>query len=174
LVDTEERRLMCACRACALLFDGVVEKRYRAVPDRVLRDPALELRSEELARLGIPVGLAFCYYPSSLGRWVGFFPSPAGSTEAELSESGWRALEERSTLFRLIERDVEALLVRSPREGPAESFLVPIDTCYALVGEVRAHWHGIDGGDEVRSKIDAFFHQLEQRSELIRTPGGAP
>jgi hypothetical protein len=37
---------------------------------------------------------------------------------------------------------------------------VPIDRCYELVGRMRRHWRGFDGGDEVRAQIEVFFAGL--------------
>ena len=33
LIDPRERRLLCCCDACAILFDGRDDARYRRVPD---------------------------------------------------------------------------------------------------------------------------------------------
>jgi hypothetical protein len=59
--------------------------------------------------------------------------------------------------------DVEALLVRRAGEG-FECFLVPIDACYELVGLVRMHWKGFDGGEEAWEAIDGFFDAVRDRS----------
>ena len=47
-----------------------------------------------------------------------------------------------------LEPDVEALLVQRPAAASFECFLVLIDACYELVGLVRMHWKGFDGGQE--------------------------
>jgi Family of unknown function (DUF5947) len=59
--------------------------------------------------------------------------------------------------------DVEALLVRRTGDG-FECFLVPIDACYELVGLVRMHWKGFDGGQEAWAAIDGFFERVLERS----------
>jgi len=38
-----------------------------------------------------------------------------------------------------------------------EAYLVPIDACYELVGQLRRLWRGFDGGREVRVALDEFF-----------------
>jgi hypothetical protein len=38
--------------------------------------------------------------------------------------------------------DVEAILVNRTELGN-EVFLIPIDMCYSLVGELRMYWHGL-------------------------------
>jgi hypothetical protein len=40
---------------------------------------------------------------------------------------------------------------------------VPIDACYELVGRIRTHWKGLDGGDDVRTEMDRFFAALRDR-----------
>ncbi len=48
-----------------------------------------------------------------------------------------------------------------------ECFLVPIDACYELVGRVRMHWRGFQGGQEVWREIGGFFDRLRERSEVV-------
>ena len=65
--------------------------------------------------------------------------------------------------------DVEAIYVG--RTGAhLQTFLIPIDACYALVGDVRLRWRGLDGGDAVRQALSAFLHDLRVRSRSLR-PG---
>ena len=73
LADLENSTLNCACRACYLLFTepGAGRGRYRAVPDRYLRDPARPLTAAEWAGLDVPVGLAFFLHSSQRGQVCG-------------------------------------------------------------------------------------------------------
>src|SRR5262245_20450982 len=82
MLNVETRRLSCACRACALLFEprGAGGGKMRVVPSRYRRLDALEL---DWARLNIPVRTAFF-----VGA-VAFYPSPAGATEAPLPPDAW-------------------------------------------------------------------------------------
>ena len=50
--------------------------------------------------------------------------------------------------------DVEAIFVN---RTDGEVFLIPIDECYSLVGELRLFWTGFDGGAEVRAALAAFL-----------------
>jgi uncharacterized protein DUF5947 len=59
--------------------------------------------------------------------------------------------------------DVEAVLVQRTGDG-FESFVVPIDACYELVGLVRMHWKGFDGGEEAWAAIGGFFDAVRERS----------
>jgi hypothetical protein len=56
----------------------------------------------------------------------------------------------------------------SPREhGPIETFLVPIDVCYALAGALRLDWHGFDGGEEVRQRLADLLASLRDRARPL-------
>ncbi len=166
IVSIETRSLMCACRACYLLFTqpGAAQGKYKAVPNRYLRLQSVELAPEKWDALQIPVGMAFFFYNSALERVSGFYPSPAGATESMLPLEAWRELASTHPAIETMEADVEALLVRRGREGDFECFLVPIDTCYELTGIVRRRWRGFDGGEEARRDIDAFFDALREKS----------
>ena len=45
-----------------------------------------------------------------------------------------------------------------------ECYLVPIDTCYELVGQLRSLWRGFDGGTEAHAALDAFFDDVRARA----------
>ena len=150
LLDLESRRLLCACRACSILFDrsGAGGGHYRLIPDRVVALDGVGLDE-------IPVEMAFFFHSSAAGRVVAFYPSPLGATESLLDVDD-RVLEE-------LEPDVEALLVNRTR-GRREFWIVPVDRCYELVGLVRTHWRGFTGGEEVWGALDDFFDRLRKEA----------
>ncbi|GAA4558236.1 DUF5947 family protein [Pseudonocardia xishanensis] len=153
LVHVADRRLVCACGPCAFLFDAPGAGGYARVPDRVRRADGLDDATWEA--LQIPVGAAFVLRNSVQDRLIACYPSPAGATESELPvPAGLPLLAELAP-------DVEALLVR---RDPPESYLVPVDECYRLVGLVRRHWTGFDGGPAAHAAIDGFFAELEARA----------
>jgi hypothetical protein len=168
LVDPEKRSLECACTACALLFDrpGAGDGRLRAVPRRYLTDRDHAVDSAAWDRLQIPVGVVFLFHDTALERLVAFYPSPAGATQSELDPADLAAVGQCTRLAALLEPDVEALLVRRTNSGYA-CFLVPIDICYELVGRMRLHWHGFDGGAKARAELEEFFARVEQRARSI-------
>jgi hypothetical protein len=169
MVDLEHRSIACACRACALLFTRP-GGRYRTVPDRVRHDPDAPLTQWEWAELQIPVGIAFFFVNSALGRVVASYPSPAGVTECELDLAAWDRLAAAHPLLSAPTPDVEAILVAGggPRDGgPVEAFLVPIDVCYSLAGTLRMEWHGFDGGAEVRRILADLLDGLRQRARPL-------
>ena len=170
VVNVEGRQLMCVCRGCYLLFtDTDAELRYRAIPDRYLTFPDFALDRREWEALQIPVGLAFFFRNSALGRTVAFYPGPAGATESELDLAGWNNIRDADPRVDMLADDTEAVIVRVPDEPavPPECFLVPIDACYEFVGRLRLLWHGFDGGQQVRTFIAEFFDQVAARSRVV-------
>ena len=170
VVNVEGRQLMCVCRGCYLLFtDTNAALRYRAIPDRYLTVPDFALDRREWEALQIPVGLAFFFRNSALGRTVAFYPGPAGATESELDLTAWDNIRDADPRVDMLADDTEALIVRVPEvetEAP-ECFLVPIDACYEFVGRLRMLWHGFDGGQQVRLFITEFFDQVKARSQVV-------
>jgi len=165
VVNLETRQIMCTCRACYLLFthQGAAGGRYRAVPDRYLHDQAFGLDEARWEALQIPVRVAFFFNNSDMDRVVAFYPSPAGATESLLPLEAWAEVVAANPVMTDLVPDVEALLVRRAGEG-FECFLVPIDACYELVGLVRMHWKGFDGGEEAWEAIDGFFDAVRDHS----------
>lgn len=166
-MELESRRLLCACRSCALLFAEPRKEggdRYRTVPERVLVDTDFDLEWE---RLGVPVGLAFFFYSTPRGQWIAVYPSAAGATEAELPDGALESFS-RERLARSLAPDVEALLVRRPKGASvSECFLAPIDLCHRLVELVCSSFDGLGGGKPARGAIDAFFTRLRARSHPL-------
>jgi hypothetical protein len=170
IVDLQSRALMCACRACYLLFtDERADLRYRAVPERYFSFTGPGLDQQAWDELQIPVGLAFLFRNSVADRMVAFYPGPAGATESELPLPAWNRMVARDPRLAVLRPDVEAVLVRRPGPGAgAASFhLVPIDACYELVGQLRTRWRGFVGGREAHDAIDAFFARVQARSRPV-------
>ena len=170
VVNVEGRQLMCVCRGCYLLFtDTEAELRFRAIPDRYLAFPDFALDRRQWEALQIPVGLAFFFHNSALGRTVAFYPGPAGATESELDLQAWTDIRTADPRADTIADDTEALLVRVPDDETASpnAYLVPIDACYEFVGRLRMMWRGFDGGQDVRNYIDEFFELLGNRGRVV-------
>ena len=166
MVDLDDRRLLCACRACAVLFDrgAAGGGHFRLVPTRRRRLDAPRFDDATWARLRLPVELAFVFHSSAAGRTVAVYPSPLGATESQLRLDAWGELVAAAPALAGLQPDVEALLVCRAR-GLHEQWLVPIDDCYALVGALRTRWRGFGGGEEAWREIGAFFDELATREE---------
>lgn len=162
VVNVESRSLLCTCRPCYLLFVADDAKlAYRAVPDRYLAFPGLPVPVWE--ELALPVGTAFLFVNSRLERVVAFYPGPAGATESELPLEAWERVVAAAPGLAALRPDVEALLVRA-QDQAVEAYLVPIDACYSLVGQLRRLWRGFDGGSEARACLAGFFEQIRGRA----------
>ena len=61
----------------------------------------------------------------------------------------------------LLEPDTEGLLVN---RAAHESFVLPIDECYRLVGLMRTYWKGLSGGAEVWKQMQLFFEEMKNRA----------
>jgi hypothetical protein len=170
VVNIQTRALMCTCRPCRLLFTnpGAAGGRYRAVPDRYAAASELHITSALWDELQIPVGIAFFFHNSALGRMAAFYPSPAGATESLLPLGAWSDLARANPIVESLAPDVEALLARRHRDGVVECYVVPIDACYELVGRMRRVWKGFDGGQQAAEEIDSFFGSVRERSGVAR------
>jgi Family of unknown function (DUF5947) len=173
LADLEAASLLCACRACYLLFTqrNVGRGKYQAVPDRYLRDPDRAMTQAQWDQLEVPVGLAFFLRTSrDSGALTGFYPSPAGVTECQLDLELWQQLASSYPLLSAADDDVEAILISRSDDG-VEYFLVPVDVCYELAGRMRLNWHGFDGGAEARKSIADFLAGVRDRARPYRPVG---
>jgi hypothetical protein len=167
VADLEQSSLVCACRACYLLFTqpGAGRARYRSVPDRYLHDPERTLSPAEWDELQIPVGLAFFLYRSDPGELSCFYPSPAGATQCALDLPAWQRVVDGHPLLGQAEPDVEAVLISQDESAGIEYFIVPVDACYELAGRLRMLWRGFDGGTEARQSIAEFLGGVRRRAK---------
>jgi hypothetical protein len=172
LIDIESQRLLCVCRACVILFDNKTAgpQRYARVPDRMQHILDCDLDDALWERLGIPVDIMFAFRSTAAGRVVAFYPSPAGATESMLQLSAWSEMEQRNPVLTGMQADVEAFLVNRAR-GARNYMIVPVDSCYRLVGIIRTRWRGLSGGDEVWRAISGFFDELQRRADAVGRDG---
>jgi hypothetical protein len=173
LVELVSRQILCACDACALLFDGTERSKFKRVSRSIRVLPEFEITDAEWNNLVIPINLAFFFHSSIEGRMVALYPSPAGAVESMLTLDSWNAIVEKNPVSGQLQSDIEALLInridRREKGIPAQYYIAPIDECYKLVGILRSHWRGLSGGEEVWTEIDRFFADLRAKSE---TAGG--
>ena len=172
LVEPAIRKLICACQACAILFDGQSGTKYKRVPGRVLFLRDFQLTDAQWDGLMVPIEMAFFFKSTPQGKVIALYPSPAGPTESLLSLDTWTDIVEMNPVLNEMQDDVTALLVNRVGHvrgaAPAEYYLVPIDECYKLVGLIRTHWRGFSGGTEVWREIGAFFSALKKRAGFDR------
>jgi len=164
LIELAERRILCACRPCALVFEpsGAAQGKYRTIPVRYAEIEEFALDDSAWDALQVPIGLAFFFYNSLEKRTVAFYPSPAGAMESLLPLDTWAEIAAAYPAFAAIEPDVEAIVIQRNREV-SRAFVVPIDSAYELVGVIRTSWKGFDGGAEAHAKIAGYFEKITER-----------
>lgn len=162
LLDRQAGRAVCACPACALLFDGPIS-RYRRIPPRLERLDRFQLTAAQWKALGVPVGLAFFRRSRGASEVLASYPGPAGAVEAIPEASAWDAVVRENPSLRNMQPEMEALLVNRTHDAH-EAFLVSVDRCFELIGVIRRNWRGMSGGDAVRAAIDDFFARLREES----------
>jgi len=160
LLEMTTQKIVCACDACALRFQDVVEWRFKLIPRDACALPDFAMADADWENFALPINLAFFFYSTPREKMIAYYPSPAGATESLLPLDAWEALVSQNAALQKLQPDVEALLVN--RAGKARNyFIAPIDKCYQLVGTIRMHWRGLSGGHEVWDKIESFFSDLE-------------
>jgi hypothetical protein len=171
LVELASRQILCACDACAMLFDGMEKSKYKRVSRRAQCLIDFEMTDGQWESLLIPINMAFFFHSSVDGRMIALYPSPAGAVESLLPLEAWNEIAESNRPLRALQPDIEALLVN--RVGHAhgmsrpEYYIAPIDECYKLVGVIRANWKGLSGGTEVWEEIGRFFSALRSKADLV-------
>ena len=175
LVELSSRRMLCACDACAMLFDGMERPRFRRVSRNLQHLTDFEMTDAQWESLLIPINMAFFFHSSVEGRVIALYPSPAGPVESLLPLEAWSEIEASYPALLHLQPDIEALLVNRVGHArglaSAEYYIAPIDECYKLIGLIRANWKGLSGGTEVWAEIGHFFSDLRSRSDAVS--GGA-
>jgi hypothetical protein len=171
LVEISSRQIVCACEACATLFDAMVGGRYRRVARRAQLLANFQMTDAQWESLLIPINMAFFFHSSVEGRIVPLYPSPAGAVESLLPLDAWNEIVEQNAILSHLSPDIEALLVNrvghAQELSRAEYYIAPIDECYRLVGLIRANWKGLSGGAEVWVEIGRFFADLKSRADVV-------
>jgi hypothetical protein len=171
LVELTSRRILCACDACAMLFDGMEKAKYKRVARRAQHLTDFEMTDGQWESLLIPINMAFFFRSSIEGRVIALYPSPAGAVESLLPLEAWNEIAAANRALSRLLPDVEALLVNRVGHAHgltrAEYYIAPIDECYKLVGLIRTNWRGLSGGADVWTEIGRFFSDLRSKADVV-------
>jgi len=177
LVELASRQIICACDACALLFDGMERSKYKRVSRRAQYLSNFEMTDTQWESLLIPINMAFFFSSSIEDRVIALYPSPAGAVESLLPLEAWNEIAASNRALHRLLPDVEALVVNRVGHAHgiarAEYYIAPIDECYKLVGLIRSNWKGLSGGAEVWSEIGRFFSELRSKADLVNGEANA-
>ena len=171
LVEITSRQILCACDACAMLFDGMERSKYKRVSRHAQYLSDFEMTDGQWESLLIPINMAFFFRSSIEGRVIALYPSPAGAVESLLPLEAWNEIAESNRALSRLLPDVEALLINRVGHAHgiarAEYYIAPIDECYKLVGLIRSNWRGLSGGSEVWTEIGRFFSDLRLKAHVV-------
>jgi hypothetical protein len=166
LLDLADAELMCACGACAVLFDDQAAggRHYRLIPRKRTALTDLRLDGQLWAALGPPVDLAFFTRRGSTGEVIAHYPSPLGALRAAVPAESWQRLLDLNPRLAGLDTDVEALVVNRAK-GATDHWMLPLDDCYRLTAVLREHWTGFSGGSHVWGQIRNFFDELGEERQ---------
>lgn len=171
LVELASRQILCACDACAMLFDGMEKSKYKRVSRRAQYLTDFEMTDGQWESLLLPINMAFFFNSSLEGRVIALYPSPAGAVESLLPLEAWNEIADSNRALSRLRPDVEALLVNRVGHAHgmarADYYIAPIDECYKLVGLIRTNWKGLSGGADVWTEIARFFSDLRSKADVV-------
>ncbi len=118
LVEIASRKIVCACEACATLFDGMAGGKYRRVSRRAQLLADFKMTDAQWENLLIPINMAFFFHSSIEGRIVPLYPSPAGAVESLLPLDAWTEIVEQNAILRAVAARHRSLARQSRRPRP--------------------------------------------------------
>ena len=137
--------------------------KYKPLPQRYLQLEDFNMSDSLWSDFLIPVNMAFFVNSTAKQGTVAYYPAPTGATESKLKMEAWNNLVIVNPVLKDLTNDLEALLVNRLGDK-GQYFIVPIDSCYKLIGMIRIAWKGIFGGKEVNDIIDKFFDELKEKA----------
>lgn len=161
LVDISTMKFLCACEVCMITM--VEKANFKTLPNRFLDLKAFNLPNELWSDFLIPVNMAFFVKNTERDGTVAYYPAPTGATESKLKMEPWNELQKLNPVLNDLIPDLEALIINR-LDDSGQYYIVPIDSCYKLIGMIRMTWKGIFGGSEVNNVIRNFFSELKEKS----------
>jgi Family of unknown function (DUF5947) len=161
LADLSALKFICTCEMCMITMAD--NRSYKPLPQRYIYLEHFNMSDQLWSDFLIPVNMAFFVLSSGRNGAVAYYPAPTGATESKLKMESWNQLVQSNPLLEDLAPDLEALLVNR-LDANGQYYIVPIDSCYKLIGMIRISWKGIFGGKEVNNTITEFFKELKEKS----------
>ena len=161
LVDLSLMKFMCTCEMCMVTL--AENSSYKPLPQRSIELINFNLTDALWSDFLIPVNMAFFVQSSARNGAIAYYPAPTGATESKLKIEAWNQLVLLNPILEDLSPDLEALLINR-LDDQGQYYIVPIDSCYKLIGMIRVAWKGIFGGKEVNDTIRKFFIELKSKS----------
>src|SRR4029079_1471437 len=110
LLEMSTQKIVCACDACALRFQDVVEGRFKLIPRDARALPDFAITDADWENFALPINLAFFFYSAPRRKMMAYYPSPAGATESLLPLNAWEALVGQNAHLAQVHADEGAVL----------------------------------------------------------------
>lgn len=136
LFEPRDRRLSCACPACATLFPSSADTKYRRVASRAERLEGVDLTEDDWQSLGIPVGLSYVTRSLVHDAVFAVHPNRGGATETRVSVAAWGGLVSKHPKLGRVAPELEGVLLSSIGRASFAAVL-SVDLFHAFVGQLR-------------------------------------
>lgn len=163
LLERGNRRIVCGCESCSILFCDREDGKYMRIPRRARLLKQFKITDLEWEEMTVPINLAF-FFRDSEGHVKAAYPSPAGAIESQLPLSSLAERFASVPELAAMKPEVEALLVNRVSGRATPCMIAPIDECFRLVGIIRMRWRGLSGGRNVWNAVDEFFEELQRNA----------
>jgi hypothetical protein len=166
LLERKNRRIVCGCEPCSILFCDRDDGKYMRIPRRPRLLKEFQFTDLEWEEMTLPINLAF-FFRDAEGHVKAAYPSPAGAIESQLPLSSLAEHFASVPELAAMKPEVEALLVNRVSGRSTPCMIAPVDECFRLVGIIRMSWRGLSGGRDVWNAVDEFFDQLQRKAAGI-------
>lgn len=164
LIEVATRRIVCACDACALLFDNPAEQKFRRVPRRIRRLVDFQLTDAGWNDLLIPINMAFFFHSTPAERVVAMYPSPAGAVESLLTLESWTSMVADNPILVKMQPDVEALLVNRLQMQPSS---LPSPLAGEGIRQAQPSGPGVRGNAPSESTSNYYLAPIDECYKLV-------
>jgi hypothetical protein len=156
LYEPVKRTLMCACKACGLLFPETGEASYRRLVTRTPTRCAVAFEERDWALLDLPVRLAFLMPSQVHARLFVSFPNARGATESQLPLDRWNQLCGRHPALASLLPELDVLALDA-RQAPMRSAWMSVDLYLGMLGRLRGASLAVQAWQEFEQALRDCF-----------------